>query len=105
MRKNKNNMFSRAGKASINKYKILYEKNEILSKECKSIKPTRSELFSKKLSVNEINLLAETERAKLEQNQSEAQKNFYLPSSAFAVETRESYYEKIQKKKDTPAPG
>ena len=98
-------MFSRAGKASTYKFKILYEKTEILSRECKSIKPRRAELLSKKLSINEINKLVETERERLSQIKAEVLAKPPHPSSPFIAQSRDEYYERNQKVLDTPAPG
>lgn len=101
----KESMFSRAGKASIDKFKIFHQRSEILSKEHKAIKPLRLELFKKKLSVVEINVLAAHENEKILQDKSEGAKKTPQLTSAFAAQSREEFYEKTNKKPDIPPPG
>jgi hypothetical protein len=105
MQKRTSEMFSRVGKMSLTKFKITMERKEILSKEYRYIKPSRSEIFHEKVPIEQINKLVEQANCKPNDPIKEEPKMNPCHSSAFCGRSRETLYGKWIQKQDTPAPG
>ena len=98
-------MFSRPGKSSLSKHRILGEKEFILQKKFKFKKPERPQYKIHSLPIDEINTLAETETFKIKKVTiiKEAKtKNLIRNHSCnfvFKVQSRNDFYEANVKSK------
>lgn len=92
-------MFSRAGKTSSSKYRILLEREFILNKKFKLKRPERPDFKNNKMPVDEINAIASKEQTKIEKvkKSKEAKAKHLMRSHSgnymFKVQSRNDYYE------------
>jgi hypothetical protein len=104
-------MFSRPGKSSTSKFRILLEKDVILKKQFRLKYPEKRSFITNKLAVEEINQIAEEERKKLEMQKKEEKVKFrqlqrsHSGNFIFKVQSRNDFQESNQIKICAPPPG
>lgn len=104
-------MFSRPGKSSASKFRILLEKDIILKKQFRLKYPEKRSFGTNKLAIEEINKIAEEERKKLEIQKKEDKVKFrqlqrsHSGNFIFKVQSRNDFYESNQIKNCAPPPG
>ncbi|CAG9328668.1 unnamed protein product [Blepharisma stoltei] len=100
-------MFSRAGKSSTEKFRILSEKERIISRRIQFKAPSRFSFNSKqKQTYESINKLAKEEIEKLKKAKQEEKEIIkHQTTYSFNVQSRDDYYETKRNKDKIPPPG